>query len=84
MTGLTVMFFSFTATKSSIHSVADNLLARFRSRSSPRPGVTSCRRARRPFGVLAAVNIASIDRAFETLLDYYQSCLQNMLSSSGL
>jgi len=26
MTGLTVMFFSFTATKSSIHSVADNLL----------------------------------------------------------
>ena len=26
MTGLTVMFFSFTASKSSIHSVADNLL----------------------------------------------------------
>jgi len=26
MTGLTVMFFSFTATKSSIHAVADNLL----------------------------------------------------------
>jgi adenylate cyclase len=79
MTGLTVMFFSFTATKSSIHSVADNLLGEISKSvlTKTQTYLLPAERAARSVSWLLWNRRLDADTGLETLLDYYQELLQN-------
>src|SRR5262245_29946126 len=79
MTGLTVMFFSFTATKSSIHSVADNLLGEISKSvlTKTQTFLLPAERAARSVSWLQWHHRLDVDMGLETLLDYYQELLQN-------
>jgi len=79
MTGLTVMFFSFTATKSSIHSVADNLLGEISKSVLTKTQVflLPAERAARSVSWLQWHHSLDADTGLETLLNYYQELLQN-------
>ena len=79
MTGLTVMFFSFTATKSSIHSVADNLLSEISKSvlTKTQAYLLPAERAARSVSWLLWNRRLDADTGLETLLDYYQELLQN-------
>ena len=79
MTGLTVMFFSFTATKSSIHSVADNLLGEISKSvlTKTQTFLLPAERAARSVSWLQWHHRLDADTGLETLLDYYQELLQN-------
>ena len=79
MTGLTVMFFSFTATKSSIHSVADNLLGEISKSvlTKTQTYLLPAERAARSVSWLLWNRRLDADAGLETLLDYYQELLQN-------
>jgi hypothetical protein len=79
MTGLTVMFFSFTATKSSIHSVADNLLGEISKSvlTKTQTYLLPAERAVRSVSWLLWNHRLDADMGLETLLDYYQELLQN-------
>ena len=79
MTGLTVMFFSFTATKSSIHSVADNLLGEISKSvlTKTQAYLLPAERAARSVSWLLWNRRLDADTGLETLLDYYQELLQN-------
>jgi adenylate cyclase len=79
MTGLTVMFFSFTATKSSIHSVADNLLGEISKSvlTKTEAYFLPAERAARSVSWLLWNRRLDADTGLETLLDYYQELLQN-------
>src|SRR4029450_5954160 len=85
MTGLTVMFFSFTATKSSIHSVADNLLSEISKSvlSQPRADFRPAARAARSVSWLLWNRRLDADTGLETLLDYYQELLQSNAEFRG-
>ena len=79
MTGLTVMFFSFTATKSSIHSVADNLLSEISKSvlSKTQAYFLPAERAARSVSWLLWNRRLDANTGLETLLDYYQELLQS-------
>jgi adenylate cyclase len=79
MTGLTVMFFSFTATKSSIHSVADNLLSEISKSvlTKTQTFLLPAERAARSVSWLQWHHRLDAATGLETLLDYYQELLQN-------
>ena len=79
MTGLTVMFFSFTATKSSIHSVADNLLGEISKSvlTKTQAYLLPAERAAHSVSWLQWHHRLDADTGLETLLDYYQELLQN-------
>ena len=79
MTGLTVMFFSFTATKSSIHSVADNLLGEISKSvlTKTQTYLLPAERAAHSVSWLQWHHRLDADTGLETLLDYYQELLQN-------
>jgi hypothetical protein len=79
MTGLTVMFFSFTATKASIHSVADNLLGEISKSvlTKTQTYLLPAERAARSVSWLLWNRRLDVDTGRETLLDYYQELLQN-------
>jgi adenylate cyclase len=79
MTGLTVMFFSFTASKSSIHSVADNLLGEISKSvlTKTQAYLLPAERAARSVSWLLWNRRLDADTGLETLLDYYQELLQN-------
>lgn len=79
MTGLTVMFFSFTATKSSIHTVADNLLSEISKSvlTKTETYLLPAERAARSVSWLQWYQRLDTDTGLETLLDYYQELLQN-------
>jgi adenylate cyclase len=79
MTGLTVMFFSFTATKASIHSVADNLLGEILKSvlTKTQTYLLPAERAARSVSWLLWNRRLDVDTGRETLLDYYQELLQN-------
>jgi adenylate cyclase len=79
MTGLTVMFFSFTATKSSIHTVADNLLSEISKSvlTKTETYLLPAERAARSVSWLQWHHRLDTDTGLETLLDYYQELLQN-------
>src|SRR2546422_1618599 len=79
MTGLTVMFFSFTATKSSIHLVADNLLGEISKSvlTKTQAYLLPAERAARSVSWLLWNHRLDADTGLETLLDYYQELLQN-------
>src|SRR5256885_1895029 len=74
MTGLTVMFFSFTATKSSIHSVADNLLGEISKSvlTKTEAYFMPAERAARSVSWLLWNHRLDADTGLEMLLDYYQ------------
>src|SRR5262249_20993931 len=78
MTGLTVMFFSFTATKSSIHSVADNLLAAISKSvlTETQTVILSSQGAARSVAWLKWHRGLEVDPWLETRLDYYQELIQ--------
>ncbi len=79
MTGLTVMFFSFTATKSSIHTVANNLLSEISKSvlTKTETYLLPAERAARSVSWLQWHHRLDTDTGLETLLDYYQELLQN-------
>jgi adenylate cyclase len=79
MTGLTVMFFSFTATRASIHSVADNLLGEISKSvlTKTQTYLLPAERAARSVSWLLWNRRLDVDTGRETLLDYYQELLQN-------
>jgi adenylate cyclase len=79
MTGLTVMFFSFTATKSSIHAVADNLLGEISKSvlTKTQAFLLPAERAARSVSWLQWHHRLDTVTGLETLLDYYQELLQN-------
>jgi adenylate cyclase len=79
MTGLTVMFFSFTATKSSIHSVADNLLSEISKSvlTKTQTYLLPAERAARSVSWLQWHHRFDTAMGLETLLDYYQELLQH-------
>jgi adenylate cyclase len=79
MTGLTVMFFSFTATKASIHSVADNLLGEIAKSvlTKTQTYLLPAERAARSVSWLLWHRRLDVDTGREMLLDYYQELLQN-------
>jgi adenylate cyclase len=79
MTGLTVMFFSFTATKSSIHAVADNLLGEISKSvlTKTQTFLLPAERAARSVSWLQWHHRLDAVTGLETLLDYYQELLQN-------
>ncbi|MGE3536492.1 MAG: adenylate/guanylate cyclase domain-containing protein [Candidatus Tectimicrobiota bacterium] len=79
MTGLTVMFFSFQATKSSVYNVADNLLSeisksvRTRTETYLQPG----ERAVRALSWLLWNQRLDAEAGREVLIDYFQELLQS-------
>jgi adenylate cyclase len=79
MTGLTVMFFSFTVTKSSIYTVADNLLSEIAKSvlTKTQTYLLPAERAARSVSWPQWHHRLDTDTGLETLLDYYQELLQN-------
>ena len=79
MTGLTVMCFSFTATKSSVYSVANNLLdeiaqsVRTKTETYLQPG----ERAVRSVSWLLWNQLLDTEAGRETFIDYFQDLLQS-------
>ena len=83
MTGLTVLFFSFKATKSSIHTVADNLLGEISKSvlTKTHAYLLPAERAARSVSWLLWNRRLDADTGVETLLDYYPGdCCRTMLS----
>lgn len=79
MTGLTVMFFSFKATKSSIYTVADHLLSEISKSvlTKTQEYLMPAERAVRSVAWLLWNRRLDADAGLETLLDYFQELLRN-------
>lgn len=79
ITGLTVMFFSFKATKSSIYFVADNLLGEISKSvlTKTQAYLLPAERAVRSVSWLLWNQRLDADAGLETLLNYFQELLQN-------
>lgn len=79
ITGLTVMFFSFKATKSSIYTVADNLLSEISKSvlTKTQAYLQPAERAVRSVSWLLWNRRFDAEAGLETLLDYFQELLQH-------
>lgn len=79
MTGLTVMFISFTATRSSIYTVADNLLSELAKSvlTKTQAYLVPAERAVHSVSWLLWNQHLDVNQEPETLLDYFQELLQS-------
>jgi adenylate cyclase len=79
MTGLTVMLFSFRATKSSIYTVADNLLSEISKSvlSKTQAYLIPAERAARSVAWLLWTHRLNMQEDPEALLDYFQELLES-------